>query len=155
MNTADFESMATGTARTTRHNYASVDVTVDQVTPLYDNLLVRRLDWDETPSLIVSPDLQQTLDGRWVRKPDTGPRRGVVVAAGRGDKLKWDQMWQSPQMAREGVEPVKVNLDIRLPMSVKVGDVIIYPRFESSHVVIGGERYTFVHEADVMAVLEP
>lgn len=125
--------MLTTEGRTTRRNYANLDIRVESVTPLYDNLLVRRLHDEEARGMLFLPDMQQTADGRWVRKTDSGPRKGVVVRAGRGDKTKAGG---------------------RKPMAVGEGDVIIYPRFESSHVVIGGEPYTFVHEADVMAVVD-
>lgn len=109
---------------------APVSVTLDRITPLYDYLLVRRL--HDEPGLIALPERQVADSGKWVKKDDHGPRRGEVVAAGRGDKIRYD----------------------RAPMDVNVGDVIIYPRFEANHVNIGGEEYTFVHEGDVMAVLD-
>ena len=135
-----------------RHKYANIDVTVDQVTPLYDNLLVRRID-ESHDGLVLPSDFTVAADGSWVKTPDHGPRKGVVVAMGRGDKVAFDLPDPPP------FEIIGVRLDGqyalgRMPMDVKVGDTIIYPRFESSHALIGGEMYTFVHEADVMAVLE-
>lgn len=125
------------TARRTRHNYATVDIRPEDVTPLYDNLLVRRI-YEAPSSVILDPGVHQTLDGRWLKNSDEGPRKGVVVAVGKGDKPKHKHVW---------------TMD-RLPMAVGVGDTIIYPRFESSHVKIGEEFFTFVHEADVMAVID-
>ena len=110
--------------------------------PLYDNLLVRRIyDAPPTCSQFSIPGVHQTLDGRWLKNSRRkGPAQGeVVVAVGKGDKYLHKN----------------VRTMDRIPMDVRVGDTIIYPRFESSHVQIGGEMLTFVHEADVMAVIEP
>lgn len=144
--------MPTTEGRRTRWNYADVEGPPERITPLYDNLLVRRLDDDEYKGLLVLPNLQKTLDGRWVRKSDEGPRRGVVVAAGRGDKISHDCLKQHPFVCHFSDLQYP---DERKDMAVQVGDVIIYPRFESSHVKIDGVQHTFVHEADVMAVIEP
>src|SRR5689334_8245141 len=70
----------------TRHKYANIEVTPEQVTPLYDNLLVRRID-DKYDGIVLTSDMTQTKDGTWVKAPDHGPRKGVVVAVGRGDKI--------------------------------------------------------------------
>lgn len=112
----------------------NVDYRPEQVTPLYDRLLVRRIkDDDSVP--IIDPKVVVAKSGEWRTKADTGPRRGVVVAAGLGDKSK-------------------KHHHKRILMDVKVGDTIIYPRFESTHVMLDGQEYTFVNESDVMAVLE-
>src|SRR5690349_18813556 len=66
----------------TRHKYANVEVTPEQVTPLYDNLLVRRID-DKYDGIVLTSDMTQTKDGTWVKAPDHGPRKGLVVAIGR------------------------------------------------------------------------
>ena len=140
-----------------RHKYANIDVTVDQVTPLYDNLLVRRID-ESHDGLVLPSDFTVAKDGSWVKTPDHGPRKGIVVAMGRGDiRTKgWYVEHAAVNMTGEAVYGILPHaLMDRKPMDVKVGDTIIYPRFESSHVLIGGEMMTFVHEADVMAVLEP
>jgi co-chaperonin GroES (HSP10) len=127
-------------ARQGRPAISAGDHSVDEITPLHDNLLVRRLEEEEVTGLIIPPGVTQTADGRWVRKTDSGPRRGVVVRAGRGDKHvkggKTHDGWA------------------RHDMAVRIGDVILYPRFESSHVMVQGEVFTFVHEGDVMAVLD-
>lgn len=131
--------MGNNAARAARPAINVQDYSVDEITPLHDNLLVRRLEEEEITGLIIPPGVVQTADGRWIRKTDAGPRRGVVVRAGRGDRPRkgrthdgWARHW----------------------MEVRTGDVILYPRFESSHVMVRGESYTFVHEGDVMAVLE-
>lgn len=123
---------------------APVETTIDRVTPLYDYLLVRRLHDEEHTGLIVPSDMTLAKSGKWVKKGDHGPRRGEVVAAGRGDKVISLQHGTWPTGAWEDREP----------MDVKVGDIILYPRFEANHVQIGGEALTFVHEGDVMAVLD-
>lgn len=132
------------TARRTRHNYASLDIEPQDVTPLYDNLLVRRL-FDAPTSAIVDPGMHQTVDGRWLKNSDEGPRKGVILAMGAGDKHRAGPF----QIGKH-----EADVEYRAAMDVRVGDTIIYPRFESSHVKIGDEMLTFVREADVMAVIE-
>lgn len=163
--------MLTTEGRVSRHNYRNVEVKPENVTPLYDNLLVRRI-YDTYEGQIIAPGVEQTVDGRWVRKTDSGPRKGVVLAAGRGDKITklrcecCGKVYPYPPVQNlalwsclrchtvNSVSPFESN-NGRHRLAVGVGDTIIYPRFESSHVVIDGHPYTFVREADVMAVIEP
>ncbi len=131
----------------------NVAVSIEQVTPLYDLLLVRRLHDQEYTGLIIPPGVQQTKDGRWVKTADTGPRRGEVVAMGRGDVCK---KCATPNRSAGRFDMACSGCwdTARLRMAVEIGDVILYPRFEANHIMIGGEQLTFVHEADVMAVLD-
>lgn len=133
-------------------NFAPVAAPIDQITPLYDYLLVRRLRDHEQAGLIVESEMVKAPNGRWVKKPDHGPRRGVVVAAGRGDKVLFDDRCGDPDCDCHG--DLDATWTERVPMDVKIGDTILYPRFEANHVIIGDEQLTFVHEADVMAVFE-
>ena len=41
-----------------------------------------------------------------------------------------------------------------LPMSVKVGDVIMYDKYAGSEVKYQGEDYLVLHEKDIMAIAE-
>ncbi|MFD1429000.1 MULTISPECIES: co-chaperone GroES [Lacticaseibacillus] len=40
----------------------------------------------------------------------------------------------------------------RLPMSVKVGDVIVYDKYAGSEVKYEGEKYLVLHDKDIMAI---
>ncbi len=127
----------------------NISVTPDQITPLYDWLLVRQLAEDRYVGLVVPSAYVQGRGGQWIKKAHSGPRRGEVLAVGRGEKRIEDlcfPMGHSVGRFRD--------CSVRLPLAVGVGDVILYPRFESSHVVINGEQLTFVREGDVMAVLD-
>ncbi|MFD1485759.1 co-chaperone GroES [Lacticaseibacillus baoqingensis] len=61
------------------------------------------------------------------------PQSGKVVAVGAGA--------QTP----EG----KV-----LPLTVKVGDVVVYDKYAGSEVKNDGEKYLVLHEKDLMAIVE-
>ena len=67
--------------------------------------------------------------------PDTAkekPQRGTVIAAGNG----------------------KVNDDgTRVPLDVKVGDVILFGKYTSPEVKLNGEEYLIMREDDVLAVI--
>lgn len=131
---------------------ASIDTAIEQITPLYDWLLVRRLHEEEYAGLVISSDMVMTPGGKWVKKSDSGPRRGEVVRMGRGDKRMVDDPGWSTDPEHPPYDAGMV--EERIPMAVREGDVIIYPRFESTHVVVQGEQLTFVREGDVMAVLD-
>ena len=67
--------------------------------------------------------------------PDTAkekPQRGTVIAAGSG----------------------KVNDEgTRVPLDVKVGDLILFGKY-ASEVKLGGEEYLIMREDEVLAVIE-
>ena len=67
--------------------------------------------------------------------PDTAkekPQRGTVIAAGSG----------------------KVNDDgTRVPLDVKVGDVILFGKYTSPEVKLNGEEYLIMREDEVLAVI--
>jgi chaperonin GroES len=67
--------------------------------------------------------------------PDTAkekPQRGTVIAAGNG----------------------KVNDDgTRVPLDVKVGDVILFGKYTSPEVKLNGEQYLIMREDEVLAVI--
>jgi len=61
------------------------------------------------------------------------PQRGTVIAAGNG----------------------KVNDDgTRVPLDVKVGDVILFGKYTSPEVKLNGEEYLIMREDEVLAVIE-
>jgi chaperonin GroES len=68
--------------------------------------------------------------------PDTAkekPQRGTVIAAGNG----------------------KVNDDgTRVPLDVKVGDVILFGKYTSPEVKLNGEEYLIMREDEILAVLD-
>ena len=68
--------------------------------------------------------------------PDTAkekPQRGTVIAAGNG----------------------KVNDDgTRVPLDVKVGDVILFGKYTSPEVKLNGEEYLIMREDEVLAVID-
>ena len=61
------------------------------------------------------------------------PQRGTVIAVGAG---KLDD---------------KGN---RMPMDVKVGDVVIYGKYGGNEVKVDGEDYLLMRDADIYAVVE-
>mgnify|MGYP000451109723 CR=1 FL=1 len=66
--------------------------------------------------------------------PDTAqekPQSGTVVAAGPG------------KVSEEGKT---------IPMTVKVGDVVIYARYGGTELKISGKEYLIVKESDILAI---
>ena len=76
---------------------------------------------------------EQTVGGIII--PDTAkekPQRGTVIAAGNG----------------------KVSDDgTRVPLDVKVGDVILFGKYTSPEVRLNGEEYLIMREDEVLAVI--
>jgi co-chaperonin GroES (HSP10) len=111
----------------------NIETDLARLTPLYDFVLVERINDPDTRSMVVIPDRY--------RIPDTGLRVGVVVAIGRGDK----------NIASDSLLRDKV----RHPMNIGCGDRVVYPRVPANDVMINGRQYTFLHEQQhILAVLE-
>jgi chaperonin GroES len=80
-----------------------------------------------------SEELEKTKGG--IVLPDTAkekPQEGKVVAVGEGKKTD------------EG----KV-----LPLSVKVGDKILYGKYSGTEITVEGEEYLIIREEDILAVI--
>jgi chaperonin GroES len=94
------------------------------IRPLHDRILVRRLE-DEG---------EQRIGGIIV--PDSAkekPQQGEVIAIGNG-KIKEDGE--------------------RLPLDVKVGDLILFGKYTKQEVSVEGEEYLILREDEVLAVLD-
>ena len=92
--------------------------------PLFDNVVVKPAKADE-----------QTKSGIFL--PDTAkekPQKGEIVAVGEG---RWED---------EG--------DKRLPMDVKVGDVVIYKEWGKTSIKVDGEEYFIMSQSDILAVVQ-
>jgi chaperonin GroES len=85
--------------------------------------------------------LVKRLEEKEVKKggiiiPDTAkekPQEGEIIAVGPG----------------------KVTDDGKLqPMSVKVGDKILFGKYSGSEVKLGDEEFLIMHEADVLGILQ-
>jgi chaperonin GroES len=68
--------------------------------------------------------------------PDTAkekPQRGTVIAAGSG------------RVQKDGK---------RIPLDVKVGDMILFGKYTSQEVKLNGEEYLIMREDEVLAVID-
>jgi len=92
--------------------------------PLFDNVVVKPAKAEE-----------QTKSGIFL--PDTAkekPQKGEIVAVGDG---RWED---------EGTK--------RLPMDVKVGDVVIYKEWGKTSIKVDGEEYFIMSQGDILAVVQ-
>jgi chaperonin GroES len=67
--------------------------------------------------------------------PDTAkerPQEGKIIAVGEGKKNDEGKL---------------------VPLSVKVGDVVLYGKYSSTEITIDGEEYLVVREDDIVAVV--
>ena len=108
------------------------------IRPLYDRVLIRDIHDDEhnPGGVVILPQHNN-------RYADT-IRFGIVVAVGPGDK------WFEPpgKMVADGV-PARQSLPDgteRIPVTVQVGDKVLYKRWRGAEVEIEGQRMTLVHE---------
>lgn len=86
--------------------------------------------------VLVKPDKaeQKTASGLYISSgAQEKPQRGTVVAVGVG---KIDDNGE------------------RLPMDVKVGDVVIYGKYGGNEVKVEGEDYLLMRDSDIYAVVE-
>jgi co-chaperonin GroES (HSP10) len=146
----------------------SIDVQPEMVRPSGDFVLVRRLDLEPA--------------GVWVPRRSQRAmmqlRLGLVVAVGPGDPVVTLRCSScGKERDRIGVlrhthadhlrEPVRTGTcscgetecevvkSGRAPMQVRVGDRVLYWRSPANDVVIGGQRYIFLHEEQhIVAVVE-
>lgn len=75
-----------------------------------------------------APAEEKTASGLFI--PDTAkekPQRGQIVAVGNGKKDE--------------------------PMTVKVGDAVLYGKYSGTEIVIDGKEYLIMRESDIYAVL--
>ncbi|MGB4441731.1 MAG: co-chaperone GroES [Coriobacteriia bacterium] len=92
--------------------------------PLFDNVVVKPAKAEE-----------QTKSGIFL--PDTAkekPQKGEIVAVGDG---RWED---------EGTR--------RLPMDVKVGDVVIYKEWGKTSIKVDGEEFFIMSQSDILAVVQ-
>jgi chaperonin GroES len=83
--------------------------------------------------LIVKPSDQEEVTASGIILPDTAkekPQEGEVVAVGTG------------RMTDDGK---------RIPMELKVGDLIIYSKFAGTDYKDGSDEYLILRESDVLA----
>ena len=81
-----------------------------------------------------APAEEKTASGLYIASnAQEKPQRGEVIAVGAG------------KLADDGT---------RLPMDVKVGDVVMYGKFGGNEVKIDGEDYLLMRADDIYAVVE-
>ena len=86
--------------------------------------------------VLVKPDAaeQKTASGLYIASnAQEKPQRGEIIAVGAG------------KVGENGE---------RLPMDVKVGDVVIYGKFGGNEVKVDGETYLLMRADDINAVVE-
>ena len=96
------------------------------IRPLSDRVVIKPLSAEEAGT--------RTLSGIII--PDTSkekPEQGKVVAVGPG---KWDEDGEK-----------------RIPVSVKIGDKVMFSKYGYSEVKVNGVEYFIVNESDILAVL--
>lgn len=95
-----------------------------KVQPLHDRVLVEPM-----------PAEEKTAGGIII--PDTAkekPQKGIVVAVGQG---RWDEDGEK-----------------RIPLDVKVGDVVLYGKYAGTEITIDGKEYLIMRESDIYAIIE-
>lgn len=87
--------------------------------------------------VIVKPAAKEEMTKAGIILPDTvdkeRPEQGEVIAVGPG------------RMMENGT---------RAPMSLKVGDKIVFKKYSPDEVKVGDEEFLVISESDVMAVIE-
>jgi chaperonin GroES len=86
--------------------------------------------------LIVRRDEEGEPHSGGIIIPDTAkekPQRGTIIAAGSGT-------------VRDG--------GTRVPLDVKVGDVILFGKYTSQEIKLNGEEFLIMREDEVLAVVE-
>ena len=95
-----------------------------KIKPIHTNVVVKAFTEDEVTASGIV--LPDTVDKE-------RPEKGEVIAVGEGKLLK------------DGS---------RAPMSVKVGDMVMFKKYSPDEVKIDGEELLVIKEGDIMAVIE-
>ena len=97
--------------------------------PLYDRIVVKRVDAARNPeSRIIMPDVAMEK-----------PQEGEVIAVGPGRDFQLDHVSLETQ---------------RFEMPVKVGDRVLFGKYNGTEVEIGGEKLLIMRADDIFAVIE-
>lgn len=87
--------------------------------------------------VIVKPITEDEITKAGIIMPDTvdkeKPEKGEVVAVGPGKLLENGQ---------------------RAPMSVKIGDKVMFKKYSPDEIKVDGEEYLVISEGDIIAILE-
>lgn len=86
--------------------------------------------------LLVKPNPSEEKTKSGIVLPDSAkekPQEGKVIAAGSGGRDD------------------KGN---KVPMEVKVGDVVLYSKYSGTEVKIDGDEHLIIRESDVLAIVE-
>ncbi len=84
--------------------------------------------------LVVKPIAREEVTKGGIVLPDTAkekPQEGEVLAAGPG------------RMTEDGK---------RIPMDVKVGDIVLYSKYGGTEIKVEGEELIILRESDILAV---
>ncbi len=81
-------------------------------------------------------------------KPEEMTKTGIIIP-GTADKEKPEQ---GTVLA---IGPGKLNdTGTRMPMSVKVGDKVMFKKYSPDEVKVDGKEYFVISEGDIIAILE-
>jgi chaperonin GroES len=86
--------------------------------------------------IVVKAEKEEVRTKSGIVIPDTAkekPEQGKVIAVGPGEVLSSGQ---------------------RAPMSVKVGDTVLFKKYSPDEIKVGDAEYLVIREKDVLAVLE-
>jgi len=88
-------------------------------------------------NIIVKPIIEDEVTKSGIVLPDTvdkeKPEKGEVIAVGEGKTLDNGQ---------------------KAPMSVKVGDIVIFKKYSPDEIKIEDVEYLVISESDILAILE-
>ena len=80
--------------------------------------------------VLIEPAAAEEKTAAGIIIPDTAkekPQKGTVVAVGTGKKDE--------------------------PMTVKIGDVVLYGKYAGTEVTVNGENYLIMRESDIVAII--
>lgn len=85
--------------------------------------------------VVIKPKAREEMTRSGIVLPDTAkekPQEGTVVAVGTG------------RLAEDGK---------KIPMEVKVGDVVLYAKYAGTEYKVDGEEHLILRESDILAIV--
>jgi hypothetical protein len=156
------------------------DASPEDVKLLGDLVLLEEIH-EEPSGLVLDASMQLTRDKRWIKRRESGNRRGRVLKVGPGDAVMvwicrecrqesralihrlsihtrsadgWSGIYNTPECrcgAIKGPDGYEIE---RAPMNTTPGDIVVFRGVPNNEVRLKGKDYVVVHEEQHILAIE-
>jgi chaperonin GroES len=111
--------------------------------------------------IIVKPEKGPEISKGGIHIPDTAQKKtlkGTVLAVGPGERanVPCSPVNKSPHLTVDEFEHLqKITMDVRIPMFLKVGDIVYYAEYTGNEIEVDGQKLLVFPECDILAFDRP